>query len=295
MGITLERLVDAPILLVKCSWGNTALNGSWRPPSLDGVETPTEKAGREAWNKAEITNAKEAGREPKLRPAPKKTGELTYCWGMTIPQIDKVLADPGKYHPEYDPKVGYEVAGMVWFQGYSDAGNKAYGEQLVELIKYMRQKVKAPKMPFVCGTLGMASYKHTALKGEVNGGMVQASQDPEMAGTVDVVNTAPFFPVELDLAGRVRKKSEKGSPEYEAASAILQRATSNKGFHYHGSAKCLRGESQMFACMVGYWRREMKIPVWGWSKPGPKVTVEFAPRPDSGQAGQTEEVEDDLE
>ncbi len=60
-----------------------------------------------------------------------------------------------------------------------------------------------------------------------------------MAGTVDVVNTAPFFPIELDLAGRVRKISEKGSPDYEEAVAILKRAASNKGFHYHGSAKCL--------------------------------------------------------
>jgi len=33
-------------------------------------------------------------------------------------------------------------------------------------------------------------------------------------------------------------------------------------------------------------QREMEVPVWGWSKPGTTVTVEFSPRPDSGQAGQ---------
>lgn len=33
-------------------------------------------------------------------------------------------------------------------------------------------------------------------------------------------------------------------------------------------------------------QREMDVPVWGWSKPGTKITVEFAPRPGSGQAGQ---------
>jgi len=33
-------------------------------------------------------------------------------------------------------------------------------------------------------------------------------------------------------------------------------------------------------------QREMKVPVWGWSAPGTKITVEFAPRPGSGQAGQ---------
>lgn len=33
-------------------------------------------------------------------------------------------------------------------------------------------------------------------------------------------------------------------------------------------------------------QREMEVPVWGWSKPGAKVTVEFVPRPGSGQGGQ---------
>lgn len=34
-------------------------------------------------------------------------------------------------------------------------------------------------------------------------------------------------------------------------------------------------------------QRDMEVPVWGWSKPGTEVTVSFAPRPGSGQAGQT--------
>jgi len=33
-------------------------------------------------------------------------------------------------------------------------------------------------------------------------------------------------------------------------------------------------------------QREMAVPVWGWSKPGTQITVEFAPRQGSGQAGQ---------
>ena len=237
LGIALERMVDAPILLVKCSWGNTALSEAWRPPTLDGIETPKEKANREAWNEKMAAQAKAEGREYKPKPAPEKSGKLSYCWGMTLPQLERVLADPGKYHPEYDPDLGYEIAGMVWFQGYSDQGNPAYGEQLVELVKFMRNKVDAPEMPFVTGTLGMPSYKHMALEGNVNGGMVQAAQHPDMRGTMDVVNTAPYFPLELDMALTVRNSTEKESKEYKDAVGILKAATSNKGFHYHGSAK----------------------------------------------------------
>lgn len=33
-------------------------------------------------------------------------------------------------------------------------------------------------------------------------------------------------------------------------------------------------------------QRDTDLPVWGWSKPGTKITVEFTPRPGSGQVGQ---------
>ena len=238
VGIALERLVDAPILLVKCSWGNTSIADAWRTPSLDGVETPTEKATREAWDIKMAASAKKAGREYTPKPAPAKTGKLSWCWNQVMPQVEKVLADPGKFYPDYDPKVGYEVAGLVWFQGYSDKDNAAYGELFAELIKDFRKKVKTPKMPVVCGTLGMASFKTEAFSEGANKGMLQASQMPDLLGTVDVVNTAPYYPLELDLLKQVMSSFEKGSPEYEKALLIRDRATSNKGFHYHGSAKC---------------------------------------------------------
>jgi hypothetical protein len=237
VGITLERLVDAPILIVKCSWGNTALSGAWRAPSLDGVETPTEKAQREAHNKAEAERAAKEGRQFTPRPAPTPTGKLAWCWNMVMPQIDKVLADPGKYHPEYDPEAGYEVAGLVWFQGYSDKDNPAYGELLAAMIKDLRKKVNTPDMPVVCGTLGMSGFKHLTYQMAANQGMRQAALMPDLKGTVDVVDTAPFYPMEFDLLGQVMQTVDKNSPEYNKALLMKQRATSNVGFHYHGSAK----------------------------------------------------------
>lgn len=237
VGITLERLVDAPILIVKCAWGNSALSGAWRAPSLDGVETPTEKAQRQAHNKAEAERAAKEGRPFKPRPAPTATGKLAWCWNMVMPQIDKVLADPGKYHPAYDPKAGYEVAGLVWFQGYSDKDNPAYGELLAAMIKDLRKKVNTPDMPVVCGTLGMSGFKHLTYQMQANKGMRQAALMPDLKGTVDVVDTAPFYPMEFDLLGQVMKTVEKDSPEYNKALLMKQRATSNVGFHYHGSAK----------------------------------------------------------
>lgn len=237
VGITLERLVDAPILIVKCAWGNTSIAEAWRAPSLDGVETPIEKQQREAWNLKQAELAKQEGREFKPNEPRTKTGQLAWCWNMVMPQVDKVLADPGKFHPEYDPSVGYEVAGMVWFQGYSDKDNPAYGELLAAMIKDFREKVKTPNMPVVCGSLGMeGTFKHLELNGAATEGMVYASQLPENRGTVDVVNTGRFFPTELGVLDEVKSHFGKGTPEFDKAE-LVKRAVSDKNFHYMGSAK----------------------------------------------------------
>ena len=239
VGIALERLVDAPILLVKCSWGNTSIADAWQAPSLDGVETPIERGMREAYNKAEAERAKQEGRPFKPRPAPTKTGQLAWCWNMVMPQVEKVLADPGKYHPDYDPQVGYEVAGLVWFQGFSDKDNPAYGELLAAMIKDFRAKVSRPDMPVVCGTLGMMdNFNHQAFSSGANKGMLQASQMPGLVGKFDVVNTGPYYPMELDLIGQVTERVDKDSAEYKQPKLYRDPAISQKGLHYHGSAKC---------------------------------------------------------
>jgi hypothetical protein len=86
---------------------------------------------------------------------------------MMLQRIKEVLADPGKFHPAYDPKQGYEIAGFVWFQGYNDYiasvtyphGNKPHGYEryswlLSHLIRNVRKELNVPKMPVVVGVFG---------------------------------------------------------------------------------------------------------------------------------------------
>lgn len=126
---------------------------------------------------------------------------------------------------------------MVWFQGYSDKDNTAYGELLVQMIKDFRKKVNVPNLPVVWGTLGMTGFKNAAFSNTANQGMVQASQMPGLRGSVDVVNTAPYYSLELDLCGQVRKTTDMESDEYKEAIRVTKQYTRNKGFHYHGCAK----------------------------------------------------------
>lgn len=257
VGITLDKLTGGPVLLVKCAWGNTTIANSWRPGSLGDVETPIEKANREEWNAREIKDAAEQGRKPKLREAPANKGKPGWCWQKALPHIRKVLANPGDYCPAYDPAKGAEIAGMVWFQGYSDMENEAYGEQLVEMIKWFRSEINAPKMPVVCGSLGVGTLQATELTGNVSGGMVYASNHPDLKGTVSVVNTGRFYPSELEAAQNIVSGLAKGDPERAKLATLLSGAVSNKGFHYMGSAKfhILTGDA-MARSLVEAWKEQ---------------------------------------
>ncbi|MDT8390346.1 MAG: sialate O-acetylesterase [Lentisphaeria bacterium] len=201
-GISFERMVDGPVLLIKCSWGGTSLHTDWRPPSLATEEKPMGE--RLKWS---------------------------------LDHIQEVLADPGKYHPDYDPEAGYEMAGLVWFQGWNDAGNTEYGDQLVHFIKDFRKTVKAPELPVICGLLGHVGWKLNTFDGPVNSGMLYASKHPDLKGTVDVVNTVKYMPIELGLMKSIKAACGEDSEEYKEAERIISRATSKDGTHYYGSAK----------------------------------------------------------
>ena len=205
-GISFEQMVDGPVLIIKCSWGGTSLDTDWRPPSIATAEKPT--------------------------------GER---WRWAQEHIQKVLADPGKFHPDYDPNAGVELAGLVWFQGWNDMGNPAYGEQLVSFIKDFRKELKSPKLPVVCGLLGHVGWKLNAFDGNVNSGMLYAAKHPDLKGTVDVVNTVKYMPLELGLDKSIMAAFGKDSNEYKEAQNIVSRATTPGagGTHYYGSAKFL--------------------------------------------------------
>ena len=82
--------------------------------------------------------------------------------GLDQDVIDGVLDD------KYDGATGYEVAGLVWFQGWNDlvdtqtypesnkpGGFDAYTETLAHFIRDVRKEFSAPKMPFVIGVMGV--------------------------------------------------------------------------------------------------------------------------------------------
>jgi alpha-galactosidase len=166
-----------------------------------------------------------------------------FYWNEMIGFVRKVLADPKAYHPEYDPKVGYEVAGALWFQGFNDQfdpeyyGN--YSGNMVHFIQDLRKEVKRPEMPFVIGVLGTPAFPEEAMTNNVAKAQRLAASAPELAGTVAAVESWPLTTPEVAI-WRMRKDaaSESGNPtEIERTEREWPLYGSNLGYHYDGSGR----------------------------------------------------------
>ncbi len=166
-----------------------------------------------------------------------------YYWNEMIGFVRKVLADPKAYHPEYDAKIGFEVAGGVWFQGFNDQfdpeyyGN--YAKNMVHFIQDMRAEVKQPKMPFVIGILGTPAFPEEAMTNNVANGQREAAKAPELAGTVAAIESWPLTTPEVAI-WRMKRESVTANGDKAAAQVAEQQWIlhgSNLGYHYDGSGR----------------------------------------------------------
>ena len=218
-GMALESKLDSPVLLVKVSWGGIDIDSGFRPPS-------SKKLGNEA--------------DPPPAPGPK--------YQELVKQVHALLADLKTYHPAYDPKAGYELAGFYWFQGFNDKfGDKPtrYKEHMANFIRDIRTEFKTPGMPFVIGVIGTGSWakntdystlshadavelgkKETADQ-PVAVAQREAAALPEFAGTVVAVESYPYY----DYAVLPLYEVWKDRP------SEWQNAGSGRPYHYLGSAR----------------------------------------------------------
>lgn len=274
-GITMEKRLRAPILLIKTSWGGRSLHTDFRPPSA-GPETINDFTLNE-WRKRGLDVNEEAAKVH-------KAGGVFYR--HMIEHVRKVLADIGRVAPGYDPKQGYRLAGFVWFQGWNDlvddwtyrdrmspGGYDEYARLLALFIRDVRRDLSAPRLPFVIGVLGVGGEAEGKKPPQCYFRQAQAAPAslPEFRGNVVAVQTAPYWDDDLAaLAARQdrlhwkleeeAKKNPGLSPEAKEAArrkAIAEAFTAEelrrlKGAshwecHYWGAAKIIAPIGKAFA------------------------------------------------
>ena len=281
-GITMQKHVGEPILIIKTSWGGKSLNTDFRSPS----------AGPYQFNEGQIENFKKRGQD--LAEERRKRAERTgVYYRLMLEHTHKVLDNIKRVYPAYNAKAGYELAGMVWYQGWNDMVDSgtyltrgqpgsydAYSKNLAHFIRDVRRDLKAPKLPFVIGVMGaggpIAKYspdqmRYAGIHGEFRKAMAAPAKLPEFKGNVTAVFTENYWDGQLselvDRRGKInakrlelakdqsltRAQRDKAIAEFtdeiytREEQAILEAGVSNAAYHYLGSAKILTQIGQAFA------------------------------------------------
>lgn len=141
IGISLDKALDKPVLLITTAWGGKSLAVNFRPPS-SGLYRPSIK---------EIEN----GQVPTSESVGHYYRKMIQFIRATLKDTESIR----KTVPGYDAKRGYELAGFVWFQGWNDMCNRHHLEQytdnMIHFIGDVRRQLDAPHLPFLVGILGV--------------------------------------------------------------------------------------------------------------------------------------------
>ncbi|KAF0172449.1 MAG: hypothetical protein FD161_4028 [Limisphaerales bacterium] len=281
-GIFMEKLTDAPILLIKTSWGGKSLHTDFRPPS----------AGPYVFNEAQLAQFQKQGKDVAAMKVEKEKATGVYYRRM-VEHVKMVLGDLKRVVPGYDAAQGHELAGFIWLQGWNDmvdsgvyprrdqpGGYAAYSDALAHLIRGVRRDLGAPKLPFVIGVMGVAGptaaygpdeQRYKAAHQNFRDAMAAPAKLPEFQGNVTALLAEKYWDRELTMLkarenalrqqakklatdGKLKPAEERAVFEKLRAEGLTDRerkvlevGISNFEFHYLGSAKILGGIGKGFA------------------------------------------------
>ena len=211
-GMSLARKLDAPILLIKTSWGGKSLHYNFRPPSA-GTYTLNEKE-------------KSSGKAAQVQ----ENAGLNFR--LMTAHVKEVLGDLKAHHPAYESDVGYEIAGFVWFQGFndqfSDAFRDNYKENMAAFIRDVRKEYDAPAMPFVIGVLGTGVTAEKVGQNAVSVAQREAAAMPEFKNNAVSVESYKVYDVSA------LEVFQKGWQNHFAEWCAVG---SDRPYHYLGSGK----------------------------------------------------------
>ena len=220
----MKKHLGEPILIIKAAWGGKSLHTDFRPPS----------AGPYVFPQAVLDRLKKQGKDiAEVKAA--RTAATGVYYKKTIDHVQAVLSDIDSTIVGYDEKRGYELAGLVWFQGWNDmvdqgvypnrakpGGYNDYTKVLRHLIRDFRKDLKAPKLPIVVGVMGVGGptdkygpdqQRYKATHQNFRDAMAAPAKEEEFKGNVFNVLTEDCWDMELsalvDKKNKLRSKLSK--------------------------------------------------------------------------------------
>ncbi|VTR93722.1 Uncharacterized protein OS=Rhodopirellula baltica SH28 GN=RBSH_02441 PE=4 SV=1: DUF303 [Gemmata massiliana] len=232
-----------PVLLIKTAWGGRSLYRDFRSPSA-GLPPDA------ALNKMLADLKKQKGKENATLDDVKKPFGDSYR--AMLSEVSDTLTNPKKHFPDYADQ-GYEIAGFVWFQGWNDMisadATAEYAANLAHFIRDVRKDLKAPKLPFVVGQMGVEGANPSTNIKKFKDAQAAVMNVPEFRGDVALVKTDAFW--DTDAEAVFKKGWRENLDEWN-------KVGSDYPYHYFGSAKTMCKIGRAFGTAVLELRGETK-------------------------------------
>jgi alpha-galactosidase len=240
-GVVVGDHYPEPVLLIKTAWGGRSLYRDFRPPSAG---LPADEVLQKM-----LADLKKNNPKATIDDVKKAFGA---SYRAMFEEVETVLANLKDYVPGYKGQ-GYELCGFIWFQGWNDMISAAYTAEyatnLAHFIRDVRKDLKAPKLPFVIGQMGVDGLKPGANVQKFKDAQAAVMQVEEFRGNVALVKTDVFWDTEAEA---VFKKGWRENLEE------WNKVGSDYPYHYLGSARTMILIGRAFAEAVLQLRGERK-------------------------------------
>jgi alpha-galactosidase len=221
-GWVIGEHIDDQVLLIKTCWGGRSVRRDFLPP---GAEMPSDEVLQ-----AELQRRQKRDPDATLEQVKEPYGK---AYRDMIAHTKSVLAKMKEHFPDYDEKRGYELAGLVFFQGWNDMVDGSqrkekyvnYTKRLAQLIRDVRKDLNSPDLPLIIGELGAGR------RGDFQAAQAAVVDEPGMEN-VKFVRTHDFWEPEVE---KLLNEGVWKGPDW----VKFYNVGSERGYHYLGSAKMM--------------------------------------------------------
>ncbi len=280
-GITMQTGLKEPILIIKTAWGGQSVHTDFRSPSSGPYVPSEDDIKRERFvtpeQQAELKTKTGARYRQMIDHVQLVLSDIKRVYPEYDSQQGYELAG-FVWFQGFNDMVSSNVYPEVSAESQTPRFAK-YTEWYANFIRDTRKDLSAPDLPFVIGVLGVGGIDANPGTLAFRYSQSAVADIPEFKGNVFAVQTAPFWDERLaridEKRDNLRQKRyflDKQHPQHENAAGKLtteeiqkilndyeqelfsdeeldleQRAKSNAGYHYLGSAKTYSQIGQAFA------------------------------------------------
>ncbi len=230
-GYVVGDRYEEPVLLIKTAWGGRSLYQDFRPPSAgmppaDVLQKMVDQRNKNKPDSVTLDDVKQT---------------FGKAYRDMFDEIQSTLSDLSTYVPEHADD-GYQICGLVWFQGWNDMINDQYTaeytDNMAHFIRDVRSDLKLPRLPVVIGQMGVDGDHANPKMQKFKDAEAAVADIAEFKDNVRIVATDKYWDTEADAVYKSGWKEHLDE---------WNKVGSEHPYHYLGSGKTMLGIGRAFA------------------------------------------------